>query len=89
MCDITSTKGLPLITSIPSTPDMLVIRFSRTNTAPSATSDRTLLNDPPRPQLRESVLTDKTSIFQPPIHYVVNQDPSRSEIVVHITPSQP
>ena len=83
------TAYTSLTISVPSTPDMLVIRFSRTDTAPSATFDRTLLNDSPRHQLRESVLTDKTSIFQPPIHYIINQDPSLSEIVVQIYPPRP
>lgn len=83
------TAYTSLTISIPLTPDMLVIRFSRTDTAPSATFDRTLLNDSSRPQLRESVLTDKASIFQPPIHYIINQDPSLSEIVVQIVPVQP
>lgn len=83
------TAHTPLTISVPPTPDMLVIRFSRTDIVPSATFDKTLLNDSPRPQLRESVLTDEISNGLPPIHYVVNQDPSLSEIIVHIAPSQP
>ena len=83
------TAHTPLTISVPSTPNMLVIRFSRTDTVPSVTFDRTLLNDSTRHQLRESVLTDEISSFPPPIHYIINQDPSLSEIIVHISPSQP
>lgn len=79
----------PVIISIPSMPDRLTIRFSRTDRIPSATFDKTLLDNFSRGQLQESVLTDDASSFPPPIRYVVNQDPSLSEIVVHIAPSQP
>lgn len=83
------TAHTPLTISVPSTPDMLVIRFSRTDRVPSATFDSTLLDDSTRHYLRESVMTDETSGFPSPIHYIVNQDPSLSEIVVQISPSQP
>ena len=79
----------PVIISIPSMPDRLTIRFSRTDRIPSATIDNTLLDNFSRGQLRESVLTDDASSFPPSIHYIVNEDPARSEIVVHIAPSQP
>lgn len=78
----------PVTISVPSMPGRLTIRFSRTSAIPSATFDNTLLNNSAPDQLRESVLTDDLSSFPPPIHYIVNQDPSRSEIVVHISPSQ-
>ncbi|MFO0779366.1 MAG: hypothetical protein U0223_17375 [Nitrospira sp.] len=83
------TAHTPLTISVPSTPDMLVIRFSRTDTIPSANFDRTLLDDSTRHYLRESVMTDETSNFPSSTHYVVNQDPSLSEILVYISPSQP
>ena len=79
----------PVTISVPSTPDRLIIRFSRTSAIPSATSDNTLLDDFTRHYLRESVMTDETSSFSPQTHYIVNQDPSQSEIVVHISPSHP
>lgn len=78
-----------VIISIPSMPDRLTIRLSRTDRIPSATFDKTLLDNFSRGQLRESVMTDDASSFPPPIHYIVNEDPARSEIVVHIAPSQP
>lgn len=83
------TAHIPLTISVPSTPNMLIIRFSRTDTVPSVTFDRSLPDDSTQHQLRESVLTDELSSFPPPIYYIINQDPSLSEIVVHIAPSQP
>ncbi len=83
------TAHIPLTISVPSTPNMLFIRFSRTDTVPSVTFDRSLPDDSTQHQLRESVLTDELSSFPPPIYYIVNQDPSLSEIIVHIAPSQP
>ena len=79
----------PLTLSIPSTPGMLVFRFARTGAIPSATFDSRLLDEFARGQLRESVMTGETPGFQPPIHYIVNQDPSLSEIVVQIVLPQP
>lgn len=78
-----------LTLSIPSTPGTLVLRFARTGAIPSATFDSRLLDEFTRGQLRESVMTDDTSGFPPPIHYIVNQDPSLSEIVVQIVLPQP
>ncbi|HMS85474.1 MAG TPA: hypothetical protein PKD12_17665 [Nitrospira sp.] len=83
------TAHTHLTISIPSTPGMLVLRFSRMDNIPPTTFDRALLNDSTRHHLRESVLTDETSSFPTPIHYAVNQDPSLPEIVVHIAPWQP
>jgi hypothetical protein len=83
------TAHTPLTISIPSRPGMLVIRFSRTDAIPSTAFDRTQFNDSSQHHLRESVITDEASGFLLPTHYVVNQDPSLSEIVVHIAPSQP
>lgn len=80
---------VPLTISVPSTPGTLVIRFARTDRLPSATFDKTLLDDSTRRQLQESVMTDEAPSFQPPTHYIVNQDPSLPEIVVHITLPQP
>lgn len=68
---------------------MLILRFARTGAIPSATFDSRLLDEFTRGQLRESVMTDDTSGFPPPIHYIVNQDPSLSEIVVQIVLPQP
>ena len=82
-------RGIPLTISVPSTPDILIIRFAHTNRVPSTTLDSTLLDDSNRRYLRESVLTNETSSFPPPFHYIINQDPSLSEIIVHIAPSQP
>lgn len=79
----------PLTLSIPATPGMLILRFARTGAIPSATFDSRLLDEFTRGQLRESVMTDDTSGFPPPIHYIVNQDPSLSEIVVQIVLPQP
>jgi hypothetical protein len=79
----------PVIISIPSMPDRLTIRFSRADRIPSATFDSILLDDLTRGQLRESVMTDDTSDFPPPIHYIVNQDSSLSEIVARIPLPQP
>jgi hypothetical protein len=79
----------PLTMSIPSAPGMLIIRFARTDHIPLATFDQTLLDDSTRRQLQESTMTDEPPSFQPPIHYIVNQDSSLSEIVVRIAPSQP
>lgn len=83
------TPHTPLTISVPSTPGRLTIRFSRTDRIPSATFDSRLLDEFTRGQLRESVMTGDTSGFPPPIHYIINQDPSLAEIVVHIPPSQP
>lgn len=79
----------PVTISVPSMPGRLTIRFSRTSAIPSATFDSRLLDEFTRDQLRESVMTDDTSGFPPPIHYIVNQDPSLSEIVVQIVLPQP
>lgn len=79
----------PVIISVPSTPGRLILRFSRTSAIPSATFESTLLDDSTRGQVRESVPTDAPSSFPPPIHYVVNQDPSASEIIVQIALPQP
>ena len=76
----------PVIISVPSTPGRLILRFSRTGATPSATFDNTLLDDFSRGQLRESVLTDDISDFPSPIHYIVNEDSSLSEVIVHIAP---
>ncbi|MDH4153592.1 MAG: hypothetical protein OEV01_07385 [Nitrospira sp.] len=75
-----------VIISVPSMPGRLILRFSRTDRIPSATFDSKLLDDFSRGQLRESVTPDDTSSFPPPIHYIVNQDPSLSEVIVHIAP---
>lgn len=82
-------RGIPLTVSVPSTTDILVIRFSRTNAVYSATFDRTLLDNRTRRHLQESIMANETASFPPPIQYIINQDPSLSEIIVHIAPSQP
>ncbi len=78
-----------LTISIPSTPGLLVLRFSRTAPVPLTSFDQTLLDESSQHHLRESVMTDETSRLSPPTHYIVNQDPSLSEIVVLVSPTQP
>ncbi|MDH4304606.1 MAG: hypothetical protein OEV53_11150 [Nitrospira sp.] len=80
------TAHTQLTISVPSTLGRLVLRFSRTGTTSSATFDSRLLDDSSPGQLRESVMADDTSSFPLPIHYIVNQDPSLSEVIVHIAP---
>ncbi|MFO0701535.1 MAG: hypothetical protein U0236_20115 [Nitrospira sp.] len=79
----------PLTISIPSTPGMLFLRFARTDAVFSTTFDRRLLADSANGQLQESTLTEEIPNFQSPIHYSINQDPSLSEIMVHIALPQP